>query len=407
MTEAEAFRTFVERDTYLWSGRVEALSQIDPLLLLFYTDPNMAKHTVLCVDDEKDNVDALERLFRKKYSVLKATSGKEALELLKEYSVSLIISDQRMPQMTGVEFLNKSLKTHPDAMRILLTGYTDIESVIAAINSGQVYRYINKPWDPVDLQNTVDTALERYEMRHELKEKNEALKTALAELKVLDESKSNFMLLINHELKTPLTGMLSYLQLLEESKLSDDQTLYVDRIRKSADRLNDLIHDSLELVSAETGLTKVKRKKWGVEKIVENVTSQFKMAAADKGMDFATEVAGSQISADQEILTNVLSRLIDNAIKFGDENTKIEVKAESRGGQVHFAIRNHGKKILDKKMIQKILQPFSLDENIMNHSKGTGLGLSVCQALLKIHDSYLDIQSEKNNFVVSFPITEA
>jgi response regulator RpfG family c-di-GMP phosphodiesterase len=79
----------------------------------------MKKHTVMCVDDEKDNVDALERLFRKKYQVIKATSGKEALELLKQNRVSLIISDQRMPQMTGVEFLEKSLKTHPNAMRIL------------------------------------------------------------------------------------------------------------------------------------------------------------------------------------------------------------------------------------------------------------------------------------------------
>lgn len=364
----------------------------------------MAQHTILCVDDEKDNVDALERLFRKKYQVLKATSGKEALELLKTHAVSLIISDQRMPNMTGVEFLNKSLKTHPDAMRILLTGYTDIESVIAAINSGQVYRYINKPWDPLDLQNTVDTAIERYEMRHELKEKNEALSKALDELKVLDESKSNFMLLINHELKTPLTGMLSYLQLLEESSLTDDQKLYVDRIRKSADRLNDLIHDSLELVSAETGLTPVKKKKTSVEKLIDQVTNRFQMAAQNKGMDFSTDVSGAQISADPDILTNVLSRLVDNAIKFGEEKSSIELVAKSHDGQIQFSVKNKGKKVLDKKSIQKILKPFSLDEDIIHHSKGTGLGLSVCQALLKTHDSALDIQSEKNQFTVTFSI---
>lgn len=88
------------------------------------------KHLILCVDDESDNVDALERLFRKRYEVLKATSGAEALQLLKTQSPSLIISDQRMPGMTGVEFLARSMKTHPETMRILLTGYTDIESVI-------------------------------------------------------------------------------------------------------------------------------------------------------------------------------------------------------------------------------------------------------------------------------------
>nr|HMN68033.1 response regulator [Bdellovibrionales bacterium] len=118
------------------------------------------KHAILLVDDEADNVDALERLFRKKYKVLKATSGKDALELIKGNKVSLILTDQRMPGMTGVELLSESMDTVPDAIRILLTGFTDIDSVISAINSGQVYRYVTKPWDPVDLQATVDQAVE-------------------------------------------------------------------------------------------------------------------------------------------------------------------------------------------------------------------------------------------------------
>src|SRR6202012_3259788 len=124
------------------------------------------------------------------------------------------VTDQRMPGMTGVELLSESMESTPDAVRILLTGYTDIESVIAAINSGQIYRYVTKPWDPVDLTNAVDKAIERYEMSAELKEKNAALEMALRELRVLDEAKSNFMILINHELKTPLTSMVSFLSLL-------------------------------------------------------------------------------------------------------------------------------------------------------------------------------------------------
>ncbi|NJL23925.1 MAG: response regulator [Calothrix sp. SM1_5_4] len=175
------------------------------------------KHSILCVDDEVDNVDALERLFRRKYNVFRATSGKEALKVLKDNPVSLIVSDQRMPGMTGVELLAKSIDYRPDAVRVLLTGYTDIESVISAINSGQVYRYVTKPWDPVDLGNTIDKAIERYEMALELREKNAALEKALRELRSLDQAKSNFMILINHELKTPLTSMLSFIELLRES----------------------------------------------------------------------------------------------------------------------------------------------------------------------------------------------
>ena len=104
----------------------------------------MTKHTILCVDDEIDNVDALERLFRKKYTVLKATSGAEALKVLDEHQgpVALIITDQRMPEMTGVEFLEKTLDSHPETVRILLTGYTDLESVIMVGNKGQNFKYL-------------------------------------------------------------------------------------------------------------------------------------------------------------------------------------------------------------------------------------------------------------------------
>lgn len=176
------------------------------------------------IDDETDNLDALERVFRKKYDVIKCSSGPEALKILKENAnVSVIISDQRMPEMTGVEFLEKSMKTHPNCIRILLTGYTDLDSVIAAINSGQVYRYITKPWDTRDLQITVDQAVEKYELESELKVKNLELQRALSELKTLDQAKSQFMILINHELKTPLTTLLSFMELLEQSSLDEDQ----------------------------------------------------------------------------------------------------------------------------------------------------------------------------------------
>lgn len=106
----------------------------------------MQKQTILCVDDEIDNVQALERIFRQKYTVLKATSGREALDVLDHHRgpVALIITDQRMPEMTGVELLSHTIEKFPDTIRILLTGYTDIESVVSAVNTGQISRYLTK-----------------------------------------------------------------------------------------------------------------------------------------------------------------------------------------------------------------------------------------------------------------------
>jgi two-component system sensor histidine kinase/response regulator len=362
------------------------------------------KHSILVVDDERDNVDALERLFRKKYTVFKATSADEGLALLEEKKVSLIISDQRMPKKTGVEFLNESREFVPDAIRILLTGFTDIESVIGAINSGEVYRYITKPWDPVDLQNTVDKAIERYELSAELKEKNAALATALAELRVLDDAKNNFMILINHELKTPLTVILSFLELLKETSLDADQSKYVNRISGSSEKLKRIVDDVLLFVQAETGILKVAKKKVSLEKIFEETAQKYSGAISAKNQKLIINEDHLSVKADGKILGDAIGRLLDNAVKFAEEDSTLEIKAEEADdGRVEISVINPGKAI-PAKTIDKILRPFTLDEDIMKHSEGVGMGLSLTQALLKTHASALKLECPKGQVRASFTL---
>ncbi len=361
------------------------------------------KHTILCVDDEKDNVEALERIFRRKYNVLKATSGKEALEILDKNKVSLIISDQRMPNMTGVEFLSQSLRTHPESVRILLTGYTDIESVIAAINSGQIYRYVTKPWDPRELEVAVERAVERFEMAQELKQKNIDLEKALRELKTLDETKSHFMILINHELKTPLTTMISYLDLLKETKLDDEQKLFLNRVTTSTDRLKEIVFDVLEFVSAETGQTKLTAKRQPLLPVLKKVEEKLKASLKDKKQKIKIQSDDTELVFDAQQMQNVLERLVHNAIKFGDNDSTIEIAQKAQDRKITLSVTNEGKP-LSPDVISKILQPFALDENIMNHSKGIGMGLSISQAILKLHGTQLDFVTEGKKVTVSFQL---
>lgn len=117
-------------------------------------------HKILIVDDEPANLRLLERLFRREYQIVAATSGTEALELLQMHDVALIVSDQRMPGMTGIEFLKRAAEMRPHTVRIILTGYTDVNSLVEAINSGVVYKYVTKPWVNEDLQQTVIRAIE-------------------------------------------------------------------------------------------------------------------------------------------------------------------------------------------------------------------------------------------------------
>lgn len=122
------------------------------------------KYTILVVDDEPDNLLLLERVLRREYNVFSANSGAEALDILDNMEVDMIISDQRMPQMTGAELLGDAYKRNPDQVRLLLTAYSDVKDIIAAINAGHIYQYISKPWDPDELKLTVRRALEAYQL---------------------------------------------------------------------------------------------------------------------------------------------------------------------------------------------------------------------------------------------------
>ena len=129
-------------------------------------DERKMDRTLLLVDDEENILSSLARLFRKSgYIILRANSAKEGIEILKKHPVGVIVSDQRMPEMTGVEFLSNVKLTHPDTIRIILSGYSDIKSITDSINEGSVYKFLTKPWDDELLLKNVAEAFERYEMK--------------------------------------------------------------------------------------------------------------------------------------------------------------------------------------------------------------------------------------------------
>jgi response regulator RpfG family c-di-GMP phosphodiesterase len=145
--------------------------------------------TLLCVDDEPNILSALRRLFRGKgYHVLLAGSGAEGLALLEQEPVDLVISDMRMPEMDGARFLEQVRARWPDTLRLLLTGYSDVQSIMDAINCGEIYRYITKPWDDNDMLLVVRHALERRALEQD-KQRLEALALRQnEELKTLNQS---------------------------------------------------------------------------------------------------------------------------------------------------------------------------------------------------------------------------
>ena len=123
------------------------------------------QHTILCLDDEPNILQSLKRLLRKEgYNLLLASSGEEAYKLLEGNDVHLIISDQRMPQMNGTEFLARVKEKYPDILRVILTGYTDVDSITESINKGHIYKFFLKPWNDHNLKLEIRQALEQYDL---------------------------------------------------------------------------------------------------------------------------------------------------------------------------------------------------------------------------------------------------
>jgi response regulator RpfG family c-di-GMP phosphodiesterase len=141
------------------------------------------KHCLLVVDDEPDVCDSVHDLLRREFRVLKAKSAAEGCKLLQENEVHIIMTDQRMPQTTGVEMLTKARTRHPRAVRMLFTGYADLEAVIAAINQGHVYHFLKKPWQPEELEAAVRSAAAEYDRLVENAEETLRLREELQQLR--------------------------------------------------------------------------------------------------------------------------------------------------------------------------------------------------------------------------------
>lgn len=184
-----------------------------------------SRHTVLCVDDEQNIINSIKRLVRKeKYRLLTAGNGKDGLDILAKNNVHVVISDQRMPEMNGTEFLKQVKERYPDILRIILTGYTEVDSITVAINEGSIYKFFLKPWNDHNLRLEIRQALEQYDLiqvnkllhekvvakNNELKSINENLEAAVKERTQTLEIQNQALQLsqaVLEELPLPILGI--------------------------------------------------------------------------------------------------------------------------------------------------------------------------------------------------------
>jgi len=189
----------------------------------------MERNAILCIDDEPNVLNALHRLLQRDYKVSVAESVEKAFEILRDKEIDLVICDQRMPKMTGIEVLKKVKQEHPDTMRFLLTAYADLEVAIAAINEGGVHRFITKPWNNEELKLVIRDAFAQYWLRMENRLLTDKIASHYREL-----LKRNQQLQEQNDVITALNQGLQKAKAELEKRIQDINTLLFEAERRAS-----------------------------------------------------------------------------------------------------------------------------------------------------------------------------
>lgn len=392
----------------------------------------LAEKTFLVVDDEPDILDAIKRLFRRQYRVLTAQTAEEAFELLASEPVQVVMTDQRMPRTSGVEFLTELRQRYPDVVRVLLTGYSNIDNIVDAINEGHVYRYISKPWNPSELKLFVAQAFDHYSAQRErqqlvselqdanrkLEQQNAMLTKVNEELTMLDRMKTVFMEVVSHELNTPIAVLLGYSFLLNR-ELGDTDNKVVEKamagVEGAGNRLKNITSRIFKMMETESQTRHLDLSTVDVAAFFDQLLDQVEPFLEKREQTIRLDIEhGVTFEADLDKLNDIFINLVMNAVKFSYDGAEIVIEARpSPGDRVEVRVVDFGIGITDEDLEQVFDAFFSTFESRYHSSgefefgkRGIGLGLSVAKKFTEMHGGSISVTSEEGKgsvFSVTLP----
>ncbi len=396
----------------------------------------LAKPCLLVVDDEPDLVNSVQDLLRFDYRVLGATRASEGFALMERERVHIVMSDQRMPEMTGVQLLQKVKETYPNAVRLLFTAYSDLTAVIDAINDGNVYRYISKPWETEDLKATLKQAYEYYELHEERRKllkdvqaKNMQLASANLELHRANEMKKAFMKVASHELRTPLTVLLGLSEhAVRMTKAIPELHALTDKVRLAGLRLNDRVEQMVKMLLAEQFERPLKPQVVDAAKLIDAAASEINHFVVARQQQLELSIPGDlgMLNVEPDKIRDSLVQLLINAIKFTPNGGTIQLSASrTRPSQPETQATGLSEKIrinitdtgmgIAPENLSRIFDPFFTGFDVSRHSSGTfeydkrglGLGLSMAKAFVEMHAGKLTVESavgKGTTFTIELPV---
>ena len=353
---------------------------------------------ILYIDDEANNLISFKATFRYRYPVHTAISTDEAREILRSNpNIRVIFCDQRMPGETGIEFLHEIKKDFPLPVRILLTAYADLQTVVDAVNKGHIFRFVRKPWVEEEIISSIEEANKFFITDSMLALRNEELQKAYDEL-------DKFAYSVSHDLRDPLTGVLSAIKLgLEFGSVKRIHEILA-LMESSVLRLNTYInslHDYYLLKRGELTISDVDFKA-----LFEYLKSFYSIYTQNNGVTFSVDCDQKEgFKSDETTLKLILHNLLSNAFKYQkrtDDNKTVRLSVVVEGGEATIRVRDTGIGIAAK----DIGDIFKLFFRGSDQAEGTGFGLyNVKSALAKLRGE-VDVNSvegEGTTFVVTIP----
>lgn len=366
---------------------------------------------ILLVDDTRENLISLKKVLEKNnFEVDTASSGPEALKKVLKRSYVLIILDVQMPEMDGFEVaeaISGYSKAKETAIIFLSAVNTELRFIAKGYSAGGL-DYITKPVDMNILLLKVKTFYQIYEQSRKLNEMQQSLLAEIEFRKEAERKKDEFISIASHELKTPLTSVKGYLQLLERSVQKNDTETVIKHLAKAQlqlDKLNSLIADLLDISKIENGKLKFNKQCFAFDTLLEGIIETIQQA--NPGIYILKKgAAGREIYADEMRLEQVILNFLTNAIKYAPGASEITLTTAIKDDLLYFAVKDQGIGMLPEQLAL-VFDKFYRVEETSHRFQGLGIGLYISSEIIKRHGGEIGVNStygKGSEFYFTIPV---
>jgi signal transduction histidine kinase len=353
--------------------------------------------SVLLVDDDAPFRESIADFLRGEgFKVEEAGRASEGLEKLFAGSFDVVFSDYHMPDMSGVQMIERIRQRLPDIKVVLLTGEADLDSAMHAVHL-RVHAYLSKPVNPDALLSVLDRALRERRLESQVKDLLQELRSANERLEEFDRMKSRFLFLVAHDIRSPLSGAKGFVDfvLLRNHDLPAKVKEEIGMVSHALDQVNFLVSDLMDLGRMQSGKLKVTPELMDPRRLSSALKDRFSVLAEQERVKLSWDDAEApeRITADPLRLDQVVSNLVGNAVKHAGEASRVSVRFGSRDGGLSVDITDDGPG-LEAAALERIFEPFYQGNDPMALKKGLGLGLAIVRELVEAHGGRVWAESE-------------